>query len=81
MNQAAAAVATENAALDDIAIVYLGASLEGHRYGVQMNDALKYHGQSGSMTEGSFVLSYRVDNGKRRCLLLFRLTTSAGCPA
>lgn len=39
--QAAAAVATEKAALDDIAMVYLGASLVGHKYGVQMKDALR----------------------------------------
>lgn len=34
MTQAPVAVAIENAADDDIAIVYLGSSDDGHRYGV-----------------------------------------------
>jgi hypothetical protein len=37
--QAPAAVATLKAALEDMAMVYRGASEEGHMYGVQMKDA------------------------------------------
>jgi hypothetical protein len=33
------AVATLNAALEDMAMVYRGSSDDGHIYGVQMNDA------------------------------------------